>query len=112
MNKLETLLIVLFSAASSGGRAMKTLRTWGLEIDEGEQLVFFLLMTSFSSFFHGRRAKGPPPPRNQTSFIFRRSGTFLDFVKKFNSHQVANVQSGLEFGLPAAHVPWGVANQN
>ena len=42
---------------------------------------------------------------DQVSFIKVRT---ISSQLKF---QVANVQSGLEFGLPAAHVPWGVANQ-
>lgn len=80
---IRTYLVTARSAASSGGRAMKTLRTWGLEIDE--------------AFFMAGAPKGP----------------LLHEIKPhlFFDDQVANVQSGLEFGLPAAHVPWGVANQ-
>ena len=33
---MQTIDNLNFSAASAGGRAMKTLRTWGLEIDEGK----------------------------------------------------------------------------
>lgn len=38
MQKIDNLN---FSAASAGGRAMKTLRTWGLEIDEGKIINYY-----------------------------------------------------------------------
>merc|ERR1712212_888614 len=80
---IRTYLVTARSAASAGGRAMKTLRTWGLEIDE--------------AFFMAGAPKGP---------LLREIKPHIFF-----DDQVANVQSGLEFGLPAAHVPWGVANE-
>jgi len=81
---IRTYLVTARSAASAGGRAMKTLRTWGLEIDE--------------AFFMAGAPKGP---------LLREIKPHIFF-----DDQVANVQSGLEFGLPAAHVPWGVANES
>ena len=101
----------MFSAASSGGRAMKTLRTWGLEIDEGNFCLFLLIMTSFLAFFMAGAPKGPLLHEIKPHLFFDDQVLFK-FRAKFNPYQVANVQSGLEFGLPAAHVPWGVANQN
>lgn len=80
---IRTYLVTARSAASSGARAMKTLRTWGLEIDE--------------AFFMAGAPKGP----------------ILDKIKPhlFFDDQVDNIASGREYGLPAAHVPWGVANR-
>ena len=49
----------MFSAASSGGRAMKTLRTWGLEIDEGEHFVIFAIYDVILAFFMAGAPKGP-----------------------------------------------------
>jgi len=81
---IRTYLVTARSAASAGGRAMKTLRSWGLDIDE--------------AFFMAGAPKGP----------------LLDKIKPhlFFDDQVANVESGREYGLPAAHVPWGVANKD
>jgi len=80
---IRTYLVTARSAASAGGRAMKTLRSWGMDIDE--------------AFFMAGAPKGP----------------LLDKIKPhlFFDDQVANVESGREYGLPAAHVPWGVANK-
>lgn len=81
---IRTYLVTARSAASAGSRAMKTLRSWGLDIDEAH--------------FMAGAPKGP----------------LLDKIKPhlFFDDQVDNIKSSTEYGLPAAHVPWGVANES
>lgn len=78
---IRTYLVTARSGASSGIRALRTLRGWGLDIDE--------------ALFLAGAPKGPLLAKIQPHIFF-------DDQKK-------NVQSGLEHGIPAAHVPYGVA---
>ena len=93
---------------------MKTLRTWGLEIDEGKiKQLLWLVYISISAFFMAGAPKGPLLREIKPHIFFDDQVGLTNSFKAFNnSIQVANVQSGLEFGLPAAHVPWGVANES
>lgn len=81
---LRTYLVTARSAASSGTRALKTLRGWGLDIDE--------------ALFLAGAPKGP----------------ILETIKPhiFFDDQQRNVQSGREHGVPSAHVPYGIAQMH
>ena len=78
---IRTYLVTARSAASSGLRALKTLRVWGLDIDE--------------ALFLAGAPKGP---------ILEKIRPHLFF-----DDQQKNVDSGLEHGVQSAHVPYGVA---
>ena len=78
---IRTYLVTARSAASSGLRALKTLRLWGLDIDE----ALFL-------------AGAPKGPILETI----RPHLFFDDQRK-------NVESGLQHGVHSAHVPYGVS---
>jgi len=78
---IRTYLVTARSGASSGIRALKTLQTWGLEIDELQ--------------FMSGAPKGP----------------ILEKIKPhlFFDDQMRNVESGLEHGVNSALVPYGIA---
>ena len=78
---VRTFLVTARSAASSGLRALKTLRNWGLDIDE--------------ALFLAGAPKGP----------------ILEKIKPhlFFDDQKHNVDSGLKHGVESAHVPYGIA---
>ncbi|XP_076809802.1 cytosolic 5'-nucleotidase 1A-like isoform X2 [Clavelina lepadiformis] len=80
---IRTYLVTARSAASSGLRALRTLRSWGLDIDE--------------ALFLAGAPKGP---------ILERIRPHLFF-----DDQEKNVESGLEHGVESAHVPYGIAQQ-
>ncbi|XP_078482844.1 cytosolic 5'-nucleotidase 1A [Ciona intestinalis] len=81
---IRTYLVTARSAASSGLRALRTLRLWGLDIDE--------------ALFLAGAPKGP----------------ILEKIKPhlFFDDQKRNVDSGLEYGVKAAHVPYGIAQKH
>ena len=78
---IRTYLVTARSAASSGLRALKTLRVWGLDIDE--------------ALFLAGAPKGP----------------ILEKIKPhlFFDDQQKNVDSGMKHGVESAYVPYGVA---
>ena len=78
---IRTYLVTARSAASSGLRALKTLREWGLDIDE--------------ALFLAGAPKGP---------ILQKIKPHLFF-----DDQKKNVESGLEHGVQSAYVPYGIA---
>lgn len=78
---LRTYLVTARSAASSGKRALKTLREWGLDIDE--------------ALFLAGAPKGPILEKIQPHIFF--------------DDQQRNVDSATEHGVPSAHVPYGIA---
>ena len=82
-NPIRTYIVTSRSAASAGERAVKTLRAWGLEIDE----LHFLA--------------GAP------------KGPILDAIKPhiFFDDQRSHVLSALEMGTPAAHVAHGISQK-
>ena len=69
------------SAASSGARALKTLRSWGLETDE--------------ALFLAGAPKGPLLEKIRPHIFF--------------DDQMFHVTGAQEMGTVAAHVPYGVA---
>nr|XP_020656327.1 cytosolic 5'-nucleotidase 1A isoform X1 [Pogona vitticeps] len=81
---IRTYLVTARSAASSGARALKTLRSWGLETDE----ALFL-------------AGGP-------------KGPLLEKIRPhiFFDDQMFHVEGAKELGTIAAHVPYGVAQKH
>lgn len=68
-------------AASSGTRALKTLRSWGLEIDE--------------ALFLAGAPKGPMLEKIRPHIFF--------------DDQMFHVESAAEMGTVACHVPYGIA---
>uniref|UniRef100_H2Y927 5'-nucleotidase n=1 Tax=Ciona savignyi TaxID=51511 RepID=H2Y927_CIOSA len=80
---IRTYLVTARSAASSGLRALRTLRLWGLDIDE--------------ALFLAGAPKGP---------ILQKIKPHLFF-----DDQQRNVDSGLEYGVKSAHVPYGIAQK-
>ncbi|XP_038658176.1 cytosolic 5'-nucleotidase 1A-like isoform X1 [Scyliorhinus canicula] len=81
---IRTYLVTARSAASSGARALKTLRSWGLETDE----ALFL-------------AGAPKAPLLQKI----RPHIFFD-------DQMFHVEGAKETGTIAAHVPYGVSQRH
>lgn len=71
------------SAASSGIRALKTLRAWGLEIDE--------------ALFLAGAPKGPMLEKIRPHIFF--------------DDQMFHVEGAREMGAFAAHVPYGIAQK-
>lgn len=71
------------SAASSGARALKTLRAWGLEVDE--------------ALFLAGAPKGP----------------ILDKIRPhlFFDDQMFHIEGAQELGTIAAHVPYGIGQK-
>lgn len=78
---IRTYLVTARSAASSGTRALKTLRSWGLEIDE--------------ALFLGGAPKGPMLEKIRPHIFF--------------DDQMRHVEGAAEMGTVACHVPYGVA---
>ncbi|KAL2099353.1 hypothetical protein ACEWY4_005833 [Coilia grayii] len=78
---IRTYLVTARSAASSGTRALRTLRSWGLEVDE--------------ALFLAGAPKGP----------------LLDKIRPhiFFDDQMFHVQGASRMGTVSAHVPYGVA---
>lgn len=81
---IRTYLVTARSAASSGIRALKTLRAWGLEIDE--------------ALFLAGAAKGPMLEKIRPHIYF--------------DDQMFHVEGAAEMGTIAAHVPYGIAQKH
>ncbi|CAL1584366.1 unnamed protein product [Knipowitschia caucasica] len=81
---IRTFLVTARSAASSGIRALKTLRAWGLEIDE--------------ALFLAGAPKGPILEKIRPHIYF--------------DDQMFHVEGAAEMGTVAAHVPYGVAQHH
>lgn len=71
------------SAASSGARVLKTLRSWGLEIDE--------------ALFLAGAPKGPLLEKIRPHIFF--------------DDQMFHVEGATELGTIAAHVPYGIGQK-
>ncbi|KAB5540190.1 hypothetical protein PHYPO_G00099030 [Pangasianodon hypophthalmus] len=80
---IRTFLVTARSAASSGARVLKTLRSWGLEIDE--------------ALFLAGAPKGP----------------LLEKIKPhiFFDDQMFHIEGATETGTIAAHVPYGIGQK-
>lgn len=80
---IRTFLVTARSAASSGARVLKTLRSWGLEIDE--------------ALFLAGAPKGP----------------LLEKIKPhiFFDDQMFHVEGAMETGTISAHVPYGIGQK-
>ncbi|XP_036398240.1 cytosolic 5'-nucleotidase 1A-like [Megalops cyprinoides] len=81
---IRTYLVTARSAASSGARALKTLRSWGLETDE--------------ALFLAGAPKGPILEKIRPHIFF--------------DDQMFHVEGATEMGTVAAHVPYGVAQKH
>ncbi|KAM6399784.1 cytosolic 5'-nucleotidase 1A isoform 2-T3 [Rhynochetos jubatus] len=81
---IRTYLVTARSAASSGARALKTLRSWGLETDE--------------ALFLAGAPKGPLLKKIRPHIFF--------------DDQMFHVEGAKEMGTIAAHVPYGVAQRH
>nr|XP_012805394.1 cytosolic 5'-nucleotidase 1B isoform X2 [Jaculus jaculus] len=80
---IRTYLVTARSAASSGARVLKTLRRWGLEIDE--------------ALFLAGAPKGP-------ILVKIRPHIFFD-------DQMFHIESAQKFGTISAHVPYGIGQK-
>ncbi|XP_071623907.1 cytosolic 5'-nucleotidase 1A isoform X2 [Heliangelus exortis] len=80
---IRTYLVTARSAASSGARALKTLRSWGLETDE--------------ALFLAGAPKGPLLKKIRPHIFF--------------DDQMFHVEGAKEMGTVAAHVPYGIAQK-
>ncbi|XP_053488039.1 cytosolic 5'-nucleotidase 1A [Ictalurus furcatus] len=80
---IRTYLVTARSAASSGTRALKTLRSWGLETDE--------------ALFLAGAPKGPMLAKIKPHIFF--------------DDQMFHIEGAAELGTVAAHVPYGVAQK-
>uniref|UniRef100_A0A8B9JSI0 Cytosolic 5'-nucleotidase 1A-like n=1 Tax=Astyanax mexicanus TaxID=7994 RepID=A0A8B9JSI0_ASTMX len=80
---IRTYLVTARSAASSGIRALKTLRAWGLETDE--------------ALFLAGAPKGPMLEKIRPHIYF--------------DDQMFHVEGAVEMGTIAAHVPYGIAQK-
>uniref|UniRef100_A0A3P8YSH7 5'-nucleotidase, cytosolic IAa n=1 Tax=Esox lucius TaxID=8010 RepID=A0A3P8YSH7_ESOLU len=80
---IRTYLVTARSAASSGIRALKTLRAWGLETDE--------------ALFLAGAPKGPMLDKIRPHIYF--------------DDQMFHVEGAAEMGTVAAHVPYGIAQK-
>ncbi|XP_014466592.2 cytosolic 5'-nucleotidase 1A [Alligator mississippiensis] len=80
---IRTYLVTARSAASSGARALKTLRSWGLETDE--------------ALFLAGAPKGPLLEKIRPHIFF--------------DDQMFHVEGAQEMGTVAAHVPYGIAQK-
>ncbi|XP_061602344.1 cytosolic 5'-nucleotidase 1A-like [Cololabis saira] len=80
---IRTFLVTARSAASSGARVLKTLRSWGLEIDE--------------ALFLAGAPKGP----------------LLEKIKPhiFFDDQMFHIEGAKELGTISAHVPYGIGQK-
>ncbi|XP_057268573.1 cytosolic 5'-nucleotidase 1A isoform X2 [Pezoporus wallicus] len=81
---IRTYLVTARSAASSGARALKTLRSWGLETDE--------------ALFLAGAPKGPLLKKIRPHIFF--------------DDQMFHVEGAKEMGTIAAHVPYGIAQKH
>uniref|UniRef100_A0A8C4N073 5'-nucleotidase, cytosolic IAb n=1 Tax=Eptatretus burgeri TaxID=7764 RepID=A0A8C4N073_EPTBU len=81
---IRTYLVTARSAASSGARTLKTLRSWGLEIDE--------------ALFLAGAPKGPLLERIRPHIFF--------------DDQMFHIEGAKELGTIAAHVPFGIAQKS
>ncbi|KAM3934187.1 cytosolic 5'-nucleotidase 1A [Leptodactylus fuscus] len=81
---IRTYLVTARSAASSGARALKTLRSWGLETDE--------------ALFLAGAPKGPMLEKIRPHIFF--------------DDQMFHIEGAQEMGTIAAHVPYGVAQRH
>ncbi|KAE8605161.1 hypothetical protein XENTR_v10014997 [Xenopus tropicalis] len=80
---IRTYLVTARSAASSGARALKTLRSWGLEVDE--------------ALFLAGAPKGP---------ILEKIRPHLFF-----DDQMFHIEGAQDLGTIAAHVPYGIGQK-
>lgn len=80
---IRTYLVTARSAASSGIRALKTLRAWGLETDE--------------ALFLAGAPKGPMLEKIRPHIYF--------------DDQMFHIEGAAEMGTIAAHVPYGIAQK-
>ncbi|XP_024276433.1 cytosolic 5'-nucleotidase 1A-like isoform X2 [Oncorhynchus tshawytscha] len=80
---IRTYLVTSRSAASSGVRVLKTLRSWGLEIDE--------------ALFLAGAPKGPLLQKIQPHIFF--------------DDQMFHIEGAKELGTIAAHVPYGIGQK-
>ncbi|KAM4693222.1 cytosolic 5'-nucleotidase 1A-like [Discoglossus pictus] len=80
---IRTFLVTARSAASSGARVLKTLRSWGLEIDE--------------ALFLAGAPKGPMLEKIRPHLFF--------------DDQMFHIESAHAFGTIAAHVPYGIGQK-
>lgn len=80
---IRTYLVTARSAASSGARALKTLRSWGLEIDE--------------ALFLAGAPKGPVLEKIRPHIFF--------------DDQMFHIEGAQQMGTIAAHVPYGIGQR-
>ncbi|KAK6488565.1 cytosolic 5'-nucleotidase 1A-like [Huso huso] len=80
---IRTYLVTARSAASSGARALKTLRSWGLEIDE--------------ALFLAGAPKGPLLEKIRPHIFF--------------DDQMFHIEGAQQLGTIAAHVPYGIGQK-
>ncbi|KAG7466043.1 hypothetical protein MATL_G00160640 [Megalops atlanticus] len=80
---IRTYLVTARSAASSGARVLKTLRSWGLEIDE--------------ALFLAGAPKGPLLEKIRPHIFF--------------DDQMFHIEGAQELGTIAAHVPYGIGQK-
>ncbi|XP_023147864.1 cytosolic 5'-nucleotidase 1A-like [Amphiprion ocellaris] len=80
---IRTFLVTARSAASSGARVLKTLRSWGLEIDE--------------ALFLAGAPKGPLLQKIQPHIFF--------------DDQMFHIEGAKDLGTIAAHVPYGIGQK-
>ncbi|KAG7239717.1 hypothetical protein INR49_028653 [Caranx melampygus] len=80
---IRTFLVTARSAASSGARVLKTLRSWGLEIDE--------------ALFLAGAPKGPLLQKIRPHIFF--------------DDQMFHVEGAKELGTISAHVPYGIGQK-
>ncbi|XP_015260771.1 PREDICTED: cytosolic 5'-nucleotidase 1A-like [Cyprinodon variegatus] len=80
---IRTFLVTARSAASSGARVLKTLRTWGLEIDE--------------ALFLAGAPKGPLLQKIRPHIFF--------------DDQMHHIEGAKELGTISAHVPYGIGQK-
>ena len=80
---IRTYLVTARSAASSGARVLKTLRSWGLEIDE--------------ALFLAGAPKGPLLQKIKPHIYF--------------DDQMFHIEGAKEMGTISAHVPYGIGQK-
>ncbi|XP_059213048.1 cytosolic 5'-nucleotidase 1A-like [Centropristis striata] len=80
---IRTFLVTARSAASSGARVLKTLRSWGLEIDE--------------ALFLAGAPKGPLLQKIKPHIFF--------------DDQMFHIEGAQELGTVSAHVPYGIGQK-
>ena len=80
---IRTFLVTARSAASSGARVLKTLRSWGLEVDE--------------ALFLAGAPKGPLLKKIRPHIYF--------------DDQMFHIEGAKELGTISAHVPYGIGQK-